>query len=90
MINTMSPELQIDKMQLNTLTLERNTVLVARLSRDSGYDLTELQSLRDTLKAIFPNHLVFVWWDDIDFMAIQDNSYNPERMSLVNDSTNYY
>ena len=81
----------IDPMQLNTLTLERNSVLVARLAKNSGYDLEELQSLKQRLQNIFPNHQIFVWWDDIEFMAINDKGYNAERMSLVNETaSNYY
>ncbi len=76
---------------LNTLTLERNTVLIAQVSRNSGYDLAELEAFRKTLKEIFPCHSVFVWWDDVDFIAIHDKGYAQERIgSLNNDSTNYY
>lgn len=65
-------------MQLNTLTLERNTVLIARVSQDTGYSMAELQALRDALKNTFPCHSVFVWYDDIEFMAVHDNGYKPE------------
>jgi hypothetical protein len=77
-------------MQLNTLTLERNAVLVARVAKDSGYDFEELRALRKSLQDIFPTHQVFVWYDDMDFMAIHDKGYAPERMSVINDASNYY
>lgn len=78
-------------MQLNTLTLERNTVLIARVSKGAGYDMTELQALRDALKNTFPCHNVFVWYDDIEFMAVHDNGYKPEGLiGLNNDTSNYY
>ena len=80
-----------DLKTLNELTLEKNSVLVARVEKNSGYDFGELQSLKNYLQKIFPNHSIFVWWDDIEFMAIHDKSYNAERMSMVNESTsNYY
>ena len=90
MIDSMMPDLQLEHLKINTLTLERNAVLVVRLDKNSGYDLSELQSLREYLKKIFPTHEVFVWWDDIDFMAIYDHGYAPERMSVVNETQNYY
>ena len=77
-------------MQLNTLTLERNSVLVVRVSKESGYDIGEMQALKKHLQDIFPHHSVFLWWDDIEFMAIKDGAYTPERMSLVNETQNYY
>ena len=78
-------------MQLNTLTLERNTVLIARVSKSAGYDMAELQALRDALKNTFPCHNVFVWYDDIEFMAVHDNGYKPEGLiGLNNETSNYY
>lgn len=79
----------VDPMHLNTLTLERNTVLIARVAKKNGYDYEELSALRNKLKDIFPHHQVFVWWDDIDFVTIHDNNYPPERMSLVNNDNPY-
>ena len=77
-------------MQLNTLTLERNSVLVARFSKNSGYDLDELKELRKMLKEAFPCHQIIVWYDDVDFMAINDNGYKPERLIGLNEDSNYY
>lgn len=78
-------------MQLNTLTLERNTVLIARVSKDTGYSMDELQALRNALKNTFPCHSVFVWYDDIEFMAVHDKGYKPEGlMGLNNETSNYY
>lgn len=78
-------------MQLNTLTLERNTVLIARVSKDTGYSMDELQALRNALKNTFPCHNVLVWYDDIEFMAVHDNGYKPEGLiGLNNETSNYY
>lgn len=77
-------------MQLNTLTLERNSVLIARLSKDSGYDVDELRELRRALKEMFPCHSIFVWYDDVDFMAINDKGYTPPRLEGLNNDSNYY
>ena len=92
MINTLEAEKlpDLNQMQLNTLTLERNAVLIARVSRNSGYGIDELETFRKHLKDMFPYHRVFVWYDDIDFMAIHDKGYAPERMSVINDTSNYY
>lgn len=79
-----------DHPQLNTLTLERNTVLIARISRDSGYSLGDLQTLRETLKCVFPNHEVFVWYDDVDFMTIHDKGYNSPSLEGLNATSTYY
>lgn len=76
--------------QLNTLTLERNSVLIARFSKDSGYDLDELKELRKMLKETFPCHQVLVWYGDVDFMVINDNGYKPERLIGLNEDSNYY
>lgn len=74
---------------LNTLTLERNAVLVARVSKDAGYDFDELQILRQALDNAFPNHPILILYDDIDFMSIEDKGYKAERIT-INDFTNYY
>lgn len=76
--------------KLNALTLERNTVLIARVPRDSGYQMDELRNLRETLKCVFPNHEVFVWYDDVDFMIIHDKGYNPPSLEGINATSNYY
>lgn len=93
MINTLEAEKlpDLNQMQLNTLTLERNAVLIARVSRNSGYGIDELETFRKHLKDLFPCHGVFVWYDDIDFMVINDNGYKSERLTTLNDdSSNYY
>ena len=80
-----------DPMQLNTLTLERNSVLVARVSRNSGYDLNELQTLKEYLVKTFPLHTVFVWWDDIEFSAITDKAYKESMTEVANyEPSSYY
>ena len=77
--------------QLSTLTLERNSVLVARVSRDSGYDLHELQTLKEYLVKTFPMHPVFVWWDDIEFSAITDKAYKESMTEVTNyEPSSYY
>lgn len=81
-------EQNVSQMKLNTLTLERNAVLVARLSKDGGYDLEDMGNIKRTLEAAFPNHTVLLTYDDIDFMAIEDKGYKAER--IINDTSNYY
>ena len=93
MINALEVEKlpkDLNQMQMNTLTLERNSVLIARISRNSGYGIDELEVLRKHLKEMFPCHSVFVWYDDIDFMAINDNGYKPERLDTLNDDSSHY
>ena len=75
-------------MQLNTLTLERNAVLIARLSKDGGYDFEDMENIKRSLKEAFPNHTILLTYDDIDFMAIEDKGYKAER--IINDTSNYY
>lgn len=76
--------------KLNALTLERNTVLVARVSKDSGYCIDDLRGLREALKCAFPNHEVFVWYDDVEFMAIHDKGYTAPNLEGLNATSNYY
>lgn len=80
--------LNILPIQLNTLTLERNAVLVARFSKDGGYDFEDMENMKRSLKEAFPNHTVLLTYDDIDFMAIEDKGYKAER--IINDTSNYY
>ena len=77
-------------LNMNTLTLERNSVLIARFSKDSAYDLDELRELRKMLKEVFPCHQVIVWYNDVDFMVINDNGYKAERLTGLNEDSNYY
>ena len=79
----------VDPMQLNTLTLERNAVLVARVKRSEFYDCEMLQALYNSLCKKFPCHTVFVWYDDVEFMAIDDKAYVNKEVP-INDSSNYY
>lgn len=76
--------------RVSTLTLERNSTLIARFSRDSGYSIDELQELRRMLRDTFPNHQVIVWYDDVDFLVINDKGYPSERLYGVNENTSYY
>ena len=76
--------------KLNTLTLERNAVLIARVSKDSGYDFGTLQNLRKTLKEMFPCHQVLVCNDEVEFMAILDKGYQPTSLEGVNAAETYY
>lgn len=77
------------QMQLNTLTLEKNSVLVARIPKNDFYDCEMMQALYKALKDRFPMHQVLVWYDDVEFMAIHDKGYMPERITC-NDTENYY
>lgn len=79
----------IPQMQINSLTLDRNSTLVVRVSRESGYDYEELQEIYKSFKDRFPLHQIFVWYDDIDFMVINDNAYKPERITELNHDENY-
>lgn len=74
---------------LSTLTLERGSVLVARVKRSDFYDSEMLKALYDNLCKKFPCHTVFVWYDDVEFMAIHDKYYEPKEVP-INDFTNYY
>lgn len=76
--------------RVNTLTLARNSTLVARFPRDSGYSIDELQELRRMLRDTFPNHQVIVWYDDVDFLVINDKGYPSERLYGVNEDKSYY
>lgn len=92
----MIKELKIDEaqqnapMQLNTLTLEKNSVLVARIPKNDFYDCEMMQALYKALKDRFPMHQVFVWYNDVEFMAINDHGYPPERITCNDDTSNYY
>lgn len=75
-------------MQLNTLTLEKNSVLVARIPNNDFYDCDTMQALYEALKDRFPMHQILVWYDDVEFMAIHDKGYMPERITC-NDENPY-
>ena len=76
-------------MQLNTLTLERNSVLVARIPKDGFYDYDAMQALYKALETRFPCYQILVVYDDVEFMAINDKGYAPERITC-NETSNYY
>ena len=78
-----------DSIRLDTLTLEKNSVLVARIPKNDFYDCEMMQALYKALKDRFPMHQVLVWYDDVEFMAIHDHGYPPERITC-NDTENYY
>lgn len=82
--------IQVKPERVSTLTLERNSTLIARFSRDSGYSIDELQELRRMLRDTFPNHQVIVWYDDVDFLVIHDKGYPSERLYGVNEDKSYY
>lgn len=84
------PIIQVKPERVSTLTLERNSTLIARFSRDSGYSIDELQELRKMLRDTFPNHQVIVWYDDVDFLVINDKGYPSERLYGVNEDKSYY
>ena len=79
-----------DPIRLDTLTLEKNSVLVARIPKNDFYDCEMMQALYKALKDRFPMHQVLVWYDDVEFMAIHDHGYPPERITCNDDSSNYY
>ena len=74
--------------QLNTLTLEHNSVLIARFSKDSRYDVEDFETIRRMLKDAFPCHTVLLMYDDIELTAVNDKAYKAER--IPNDTSNYY
>ena len=90
----MIKELKIDEaqqaapMQLDTLTLERNSVLVARIPQNGFYDCDMMQALYKSLKDRFPMHQILICYDDVEFMAIHDKGYMPERITC-NDENPY-
>jgi hypothetical protein len=80
-----------DPIRLDTLTLEKNSVLIARVPNDGFYDAEMLQCLHKGLQNKFPCHSVFVWYNDVDFMVIHDKGYKSERITCNDDdSSNYY
>ena len=60
---------QVAPMQFNTLTLEKNSVLVARIPQNGFYDCEMMQALYKALKDRFPMHQILVLYDDVEFMA---------------------
>ena len=79
---------QVAPMQFNTLTLEKNSVLVARIPQNGFYDCEMMQALYKALKDRFPMHQILVLYDDVEFMAIHDKGYKPERITC-NDENPY-
>lgn len=61
-------------MQLAIPTIQRNSVIVLRVSRND-YDLDEMNALRDYYSKIFPNNTVAVMFDDIEMEIVHDNSW---------------
>ena len=47
-----------------------------------------MQILYKSLKDRFPMHQILVWYDDVEFMAIHDKGYAPERITC-NDENPY-
>ena len=79
---------QATPMQFNTLTLEKNSVLVARIPQNGFYDCEAMQIIYKALKDRFPMHQILVCYDDIEFMVIHDKGYRPERITC-NDENLY-
>ena len=79
---------QATSMQLDTLTLEKNSVLVARIPQNGFYDCEMMQGLYKALQDRFPRHQILVCYDDVEFMAIHDKGYAPERITC-NDENPY-
>lgn len=84
-----SKEYNLQPENLSTLTLERGSVLVVRVKRSDFYNSEMLKALYDNLCRKFPCHTVFVWYDDVEFMAIHDKSYELQEVP-INDTSNYY
>ena len=61
-------------MQLISPTIQRNSVIVLRVSRNK-YDLDEMNTLRDYYSKIFPINTVAVMFDDIEIEIVNDNSW---------------
>ena len=80
---------QATSMQLDTLTLEKNSVLVARIPQNGFYDCEMMQALYKALQDRFPRHQILVCYDDVEFMAIHDKGYAPERITC-NETSSYY
>ena len=85
-----SEDINISPLSMNTLTLEPNSVLIVRLSKDGRYDMEDFQRMYNNLKEKFPLHSIFMCYDDVEFMAIHDKAFKPERITLNDDTQNYY
>ena len=73
----------------DSLTLEKDSVLVVKIPTNGNYDMSAMQCLYDDLKAKFPCHSIIMCYNDIEFTAIHDKAYPPERIE-INDTSNYY
>lgn len=60
-------------MQLAIPTVQQNSVIILRVSRND-YDLDAMNILRDYYSKIFPNNIVAIMFDDIEMEIVHDNS----------------
>lgn len=76
-------------LQLNTLTLEKNAVLVVKIPRGE-YDTIAADELYKACTSRFPCHGVLLVYNDVEFSVINDKGYAAERITCNNDASNYY
>ena len=61
--------------QFSIPTIQGNSVIILRISRN-GYNLDDMNVLRDYYSKIFPNNTIAVMFDDIEMKIVHDNSYH--------------
>ena len=67
-----------------SLTIKPNSVVVIKVSQK--YDVSDLDTLRDYFRAIFPNNTICVIWNDIEIEIVHDESWKKSRpCAEVND-----
>ena len=73
---------------LQTPTIQKNSVIVLRVSRND-YDLDDMNTLRDYYQKLFPNNTVAVMFDDIEMHIVNDNSWHKRPCAEVSDGYSY-
>lgn len=77
-VNTSSSGAPITIERPQSLTVQPNSVIVLRCSRDD-YDLNDMNTLRDYFAKVFPNNRVCVMFDDIEIEIMHDKTWRQSR-----------
>ena len=77
-INTPSSSMPVAVEQPQAFTINRNSVIILRCSKDE-YNLDDMNMLRDYYAKVFPNNSVCVMFDDIEIEIVHDKSWRPSR-----------